>query len=107
MFNFLIKLLKRDPAVTGLLAKDPFAIPEEHQNDDNTSAYPPAKYIRILLYRYTFYKPQKDDLVGRKEGKVNEPPYWKRQLMGRVYPQQGVATIASLQTEIRMRTQGR
>lgn len=100
MFNFLIKLLQRDPGVISLLAKDPFQVPRDHHDENaSSSSYPPAKYIRILLYRYTFHKPKLDDDGKREE----DAPYWNRQLVGRVYPRNGVATIASLQTEIRLR----
>jgi Lipase maturation factor len=80
MFSFLLKLLQQDPGVLSLMAKDPF----------QTAAAP--KYIRILLYRYKFHKPKPGE---------SDPPYWDRQLIGRVYPRIGVATISSLQDEIR------
>jgi Lipase maturation factor len=101
MFSFLLKLLEQDPGVTRLLAKDPFqqeVIQHNNDQEDGNAKNPPVSpkpnYIRILLYRYNFHKP--------KPGEV-DPPYWDRQLIGRVYPRIGVATIASLQDAIRNR----
>jgi Lipase maturation factor len=93
MFNLLLKLLEQDPGVTRLLANT-------DQNDGGndamktSAANAPAKYIRILLYRYKFHKPMPGEV---------DPPYWDRELIGRVYPRVGVATMASLQEEIRKR----
>lgn len=96
MFSFLLKLLEQDPGVLSLMAKDPFQAVQSAQQDGSIKFAPaPApKYIRILLYRYTFHKPK----PGEKD-----PPSWDRQLIGRVYPRIGVATISSLQDEIRKR----
>jgi lipase maturation factor 1 len=81
MYRFLVKLLQQDDAVlNGLMAGDPW----------NDSPVPP-KYARIDRYRYKFHKPVK----GEKN-----PPYWDRELIGKVYPRQGVATIESLEQEI-------
>lgn len=72
IYNFLLKLLERDPKVVGLLDEDPF----------QESPVPP-KYIRIDQYRYRFHKQDKDS--------DERQPYWTRDLVGPVFPTQGVA----------------
>ena len=81
MYPFLIKLLQQDEAVlNGLMAGDPW--------QDSPEA---PKYIRVDRYRYWFHNPSKDE---------KNPPYWDRQLIGKVFPRQGLATIESLQEEL-------
>jgi hypothetical protein len=81
MYPFLIKLLQQDNDVlNGLMAGDPW----------NDSPEPP-KYVRMDRYRYKFHEPS---------GNEKTPPYWDRELIGRVYPRQGLATIESLKVEM-------
>jgi hypothetical protein len=82
LYNFLLKLLESDPGVLKLLERDPFEGDEEK-----------PKYIRIDKYRYKFHKPS---------GKSKElQPYWEREMIGRVFPRQGLATEISLKEYIR------
>jgi lipase maturation factor 1 len=80
MYRFLWKLLNRDSQVQKLLAKDPWK-----------DAEVAPEYIRVDSYKYRFHR--------GKQG-----PYWDREFLGRVYPPQGVATLASLEEEIKVAT---
>lgn len=80
IFNLLLQLLERNPNVTALLRNDPF------QDDE----YPP-KYIRVDAYKYEFYRPERGD---------ENPPYWRRQFVRRVYPRQGLASAETIRTEL-------
>jgi hypothetical protein len=82
IYSFLLKLLERNEEVVGLIESDPWQGTED-----------PPKYIRIDVYRYNFHKPM---LLGK-----GKQPYWDRELVGRFYPRQGIATIASLKDEIK------
>jgi hypothetical protein len=77
MYNFLLKLLERDPDVLDLLKCDPFEGEKEG-----------PKYIRVDKYRYKFHKPERN-VKGRQR-------YWDREMIGRVFPRQGIATVADL-----------
>jgi hypothetical protein len=81
LMPFLIKLLEQDKEVTSLLEEDPWK-----DSPDK------PKYIQIERYRYTFHKPEKGE---------NNPPYWDREFIGRVYPRQGLASIDTLQDGLR------
>lgn len=81
IYNFLLKLLERNEEVVRLLESDPWQGADE-----------PAKYIRMDVFRYKFHKP-----VSGK----GKQPYWDREFVGRFYPRQGIATIASLKDEIK------
>jgi Lipase maturation factor len=94
LFSFLLKLLEQDPGVLRLMAKNPFQPNGQDVGNEQPSPPPTSKYIRILLYRYKFHRPKRGEI---------DPPYWDRQLIGRIYPRVGVATIDSLQEEIRER----
>jgi len=61
--NFCVRLLQGEPAVLGLLAKDPF---QEK----------PPKNIRALVYNYEFTSPE----LRRKTGE-----WWKRELVGNYF----------------------
>lgn len=81
MYSFFIKLLQQDDGVlNSLMAGDPW----------NGSCEPP-KYIRIDRYYYKFHETSKNE---------QNPPYWDRELLGRFYPRQGLATIESLKGEL-------
>jgi lipase maturation factor 1 len=84
LYSLLIRLLQQDAGVMRLLDKDPW----------EGSATPP-KYIRVDMYKYKFHRRQKGE---KKEVKVD---YWEREFMGRLYPRQGIATVASLEDELR------
>jgi len=81
VLRFLLKLLKGDKGVLNLLDHDPW----EGEPDK-------PKHIKIEQYRYRFKKPER--LWGKG-------PFWERELIKQVYPQQGSATIDSLKTEIK------
>jgi hypothetical protein len=72
LYTFLAKLLQSDPATIRLIQKDPFA---------NATVRP--QYIRVDAYRYTFHK-------------SSDGPYWDRTFLRRVYPTQGLASLADL-----------
>ena len=109
IYAFLLKVLEQDPDVLGmycfvyqtflavfqrtnysiivlcsrhsdLLETDPF---------HGEQAGP--KYIKIDKYRYKFHKPER----WRKGD--NMQPYWDRELIGRVFPTQGIASKAILE----------
>ena len=87
MFNFLLKLLERDPDVLDLLQSDPFEGEEEG-----------PKYIRVDKYRYKFHRPERN-AKGPK-------PYWDRVMIGRVFPRQGIATVADLKDLVQRTSYG-
>jgi hypothetical protein len=72
LYTFLAKLLQSDPATVRLIQKDPYA---------NSTIRP--KYIRVDAYRYEFHK-------------GSDGPYWDRTFLRRVYPTQGLASLADL-----------
>jgi len=69
--NFMLRLLQGSPAVTGLLAKNPFP---------NT----PPKYVRALLYDYRFT----DFAARRATGN-----WWKRKPQGMFFPAISLADV--------------
>lgn len=61
--RFVIELLRGNPEVSALLARDPF-------REAETGGKPAGpRYVRALLYRYRFVRP-------------GEPGYWRRELLG-------------------------
>jgi hypothetical protein len=81
IYPFLLRLLEQDPGVLGLLDSDPFEGEPEG-----------PKFIRVDKYRYEFHKP---DRLNNEE-----QPYWTRELIGRVFPRQGVATLETLRGNV-------
>jgi hypothetical protein len=68
--------------LTALLKADPFA--------DETEG---PKYIRIDKYRYK--------VNNKGKGKrLEKQPYWKREMIGRVYPRLGVASKKTLEDNV-------
>jgi len=80
IYTFLLKVLEQDPDVLDLLETDPF-----HGEQED------PKYIKIDKYHYKFHKPE----TRRKGDKMS--PYWDRELIGRVFPTQGIASKATLE----------
>jgi lipase maturation factor 1 len=80
MYSFLVKLLERDAGVLSLMQGDPW--------EDSLD---PPRYIRIQRYRYRYYKSSRDEKY---------PPYWDRELIGNVYPMNGLATLSDLKAMI-------
>jgi hypothetical protein len=85
IFKFLLKLLQQDETILGLTAGDPWANEADHIK---------PRYVRIDRYRYKFHKAAQDE---------KDPPYWDRELLGRVYPRQGIASVDTLKEEIKRR----
>ncbi|GKY94196.1 hypothetical protein MPSEU_000385600 [Mayamaea pseudoterrestris] len=80
LLSLLLKLLQRNEAVLNLLDGDPWKGYAEK-----------PKYIRVDRYRYKFHKP-----TSR-----NDPVFWDREYVGRVYPRQGLATQEGIKDDIR------
>jgi hypothetical protein len=78
IYPFLQRLLEQDPDVLGLLDSDPF----------KGGGAEGLKFIRVETYCYKFHKPD-----GESDGKQ---PYWTREMIGRVFPHQGVMTLETL-----------
>lgn len=79
LYSFLLKLLNQEKEVIALIEKDPWeAIPNE-------DAVRP-KYIRIEKYKYNF--------ISSKDR--NTPQYWTRERVGRLFPNNGVLTVDTL-----------
>lgn len=77
MYPFLAKLLEQDQDIlNGLMEGDPWI--------DSLEA---PRYIRVQLFRYRFHKASTND---------SNSPYWDRELVRNVYPQNGLATVSSL-----------
>lgn len=102
MYNFLLKLLLRDPGVIRLLDDqngDPWALSKEKieshvnttQGAGEKSSFGQPKYIRVERYKYKFYKPHVNSREGGKE------PFWVRERLGRFFPLQGVVGVDDLQ----------
>ena len=101
MYSLMYKLLEQDPKVLGLLAENPF------QNQVHG-----PKYIRVDRYRYKFARRgihggqegRTTPRNGKNDGTVHEEkkgePYWERELIGREFPRQGIATKEMLKDYI-------
>src|SRR5205809_1579458 len=63
--NFVVRLLQNEPAVTRLLARNPF--PEK-----------PPKYVRAILYKYQFTTSEERRATGA---------WWKRREIGEFFPE--------------------
>jgi predicted DCC family thiol-disulfide oxidoreductase YuxK len=63
--NFMVRLLQNEPAVTRLLARNPF--PEK-----------PPKYVRAILYKYQFTTSEERRATGA---------WWKRREIGEFFPE--------------------
>lgn len=81
MYRFLRKLLQQDQQVMDLLESDPW--------EDSLEK---PKYIKVDVYSYQFH---------RKQHGEEEPPYWDREFMRRVYPEKGLASIDDLEEKIK------
>mmetsp|Transcript_10737 Transcript_10737/g.14007 ORF Transcript_10737/g.14007 Transcript_10737/m.14007 type:complete len:493 (+) Transcript_10737:624-2102(+) len=92
MYTLLLKLLRQEPDVIGLLdpkTGDPWGKHSCVHNPlkDDESSKP--KYIRVERYKYKFNyskETNEDDLI----------PYWYRERIGRFYPRQGVVSESDL-----------
>lgn len=80
MYQFLKKLLQQDSKVMKLLESDPWK---------NSSEKP--KYIKVDLYSYRFH---------RKQPGEDEPPYWDREFIKRIYPETGLSSMNDLDEKI-------
>jgi hypothetical protein len=87
MFNFMLQLLRQDERVMKLLAKDPWK-----------DSLDKPLYIRVDSYRYKYHR-----AIKGEKGSF----YWDRELIRRVYPKQGVATISTLQDEVLSHKKGK
>ena len=63
--NFMVRLLQNEPAVTRLLARNPF--PDK-----------PPKYVRAILYKYQFTTSEERRATGA---------WWKRREIGEFFPE--------------------
>ena len=63
--NFVVRLLENEPAVTRLLARNPF--PEK-----------PPKYVRAILFKYQFTTSEERRATGA---------WWKRREIGEFFPE--------------------
>jgi len=63
--NFMVRLLQNEPAVTRLLARNPF--PDK-----------PPKYVRAILFKYQFTTSEERRATGA---------WWKRREIGRFFPE--------------------
>jgi lipase maturation factor 1 len=63
--NFVVRLLQNEPAVTRLLARNPF--PDR-----------PPKYVRAILYKYQFTTSEERRVTGA---------WWKRREIGEFFPE--------------------
>ncbi len=80
LYRLLSKLLQQDREVLGLLEKDPWK---------DTSAKP--KYIKVDMYSYRFH---------RKQPGEQNPPYWDRKFITRIYPKGRLASLKYLEQRI-------
>eukprot|EP00585_Thalassiosira_rotula_P004627 CAMPEP_0196135298 /NCGR_PEP_ID=MMETSP0910-20130528/3988_1 /TAXON_ID=49265 /ORGANISM="Thalassiosira rotula, Strain GSO102" /LENGTH=694 /DNA_ID=CAMNT_0041395419 /DNA_START=322 /DNA_END=2406 /DNA_ORIENTATION=+ len=93
IYRFLLKLLRQEKDVIGLLKSDPWkAELGAESNDDDSSNAP--KYIRIEKYSYKFYDTNNATISNDDEG---NKPYWVRERLGRYFPRQGVASADILE----------
>lgn len=109
LFSFLLKLLKQEKDVVGLLESDPWSSEKNLEsangdtngssaNADNSKGTGP-KYIRIEKYRYKFYNHREDDNANVSDDgdDAGKKPYWIRERLGRYFPRQGVVTADMLE----------
>jgi len=93
IYSLLLKLLRQEKDVIGLLESDPWKpdMGAESKADDDSNA---PKYIRIEKYRYKFYD-TKDGT--NSHGHEEKAPYWVRERVGRYFPRQGITTADMLE----------
>lgn len=91
IYSFLLKLLRQEKDVIGLIESDPWKPDDGSAEGNADNGVNRPKYIRVERYRYMFY--------DRKNGNCNEdePPYWVRERVGRYFPRQGVMTVDMLE----------
>lgn len=87
IYSLLLKLLKQEKDVIGLLESDPW------QTGGNSGK---PKYIRVEKYRYKFYDSRVD--VGSDGKGGGNAPFWVRERISRYFPQQGGMTADILET---------
>ena len=92
MYTLLLKLLRQEPDVIGLLdpkSGDPWGKHSCGHNPlkDDESSKP--KYIRVERYKYKFNYSKETN----EDGLI---PYWYRERIGRFYPRQGVVSESDL-----------
>jgi len=99
IYSLLLKLLRREKDVTGLLESDPWEVDlsSEGRAGDDSDA---PKYIRIEKYRYKFYD-MKNSTISNDVGE--RAPYWIRERVGRYFPREGVVTADMLEDLVKGR----
>lgn len=113
IFNLLLKLLRQEKDVIGLLESDPWGSSGKEKpaasneangstngdNSNNNSSSP--KYIRIEKYRYKFYNHKSNSRGSANDSSIDdhneEKPYWVRERIGRYFPLEGVMTTDMLE----------
>jgi len=99
IYSFLLKLLRQEKDVMGLLESDPWKLDmsAEVKADDGSNA---PKYIRVEKYRYKFNNIENGT---RCNGAEDKAPYWIRERVGRYFPRQGVMTTDMLEDIVNRR----